>query len=86
MTNTMATHDTHQSRNPTERMNAQTFKNAWLVDYFHALLATQEEAANDHPEVDGEDLGLALRLAKTRTEIIQRETAARPNTPQFKRA
>jgi len=87
MTNTMETNDTHQSRNLTERMNAQTAKNAWLVDYFHALLATQDEAANDRPEMDDEDIGLALRLAKTRTEIIQREKASHPHgTDEFRRA
>ncbi len=87
MANTMETNDTQQSRNLTARMNAQSSKNAWLMDYFHALLATQEEAANDHPEMDGEETALALRLAKTRTEIIQREKATHPHlTDHFRRA
>ena len=63
----MTTKDRYRS------MNTRSANNAWMVDYFYALLAVQEEVENDRPESDGGDPDHALKLAKARTELLNRE-------------
>lgn len=58
-------------------MNSRAAQNAWMVDYFHALLAMQEEVEGDRPESDGMDADHALKLAQARTELLQRQQRAK---------
>ena len=61
------------TKDPHRHMSTRNAQNAWMVDYFHALLAVQEEAEGDRPESDGGDPDHALKLAKARTELLHRE-------------
>ena len=66
-------------------MSTPTTHNAWMVDYFHALLAMQEEVEGDRPESDDLDADHPLKLAKARTEILQRQQRAKSHgRPQQK--
>lgn len=67
----MITYDRHR------HMNTRSAQNAWMVDYFHALLAMQEEGEGDRPESDGRDAEHSLKLAQARTELLQRQQRAK---------